>query len=95
MRPQTVAVTSATTSPALPMDWRLNPFSVGFGVIVSGTLTYKVQHSFDGTNWFDHSSVVNLTASADGNYAFPVLQIRLNVTAFTSGSATLTLIQGG
>jgi hypothetical protein len=46
-------------------------------------------------NWFQNSSVTAQTASANGNYAFPVRAIRLNVTAYTSGSATLTLVQAG
>jgi hypothetical protein len=64
---------------------------LGFGVVVSGTVTYTVQHTFDGTNWFDHEFVTTRTANDDGNYAFPVAAIRLNVTAGT-GTATLTVL---
>ena len=67
-------------------------FNVGFGVVVDGTVTYTVQHTFDGVNWFDHEFVVGGTANDDGNYAFPVASIRLNVTA-GGGTATLTTIQ--
>lgn len=42
---------------------------------------------------FDHSSLTGKTANADGNYAYPVSAIRLNVTAYTSGKVTLTAIQ--
>lgn len=65
---------------------------VGFGVVVSGTITYSVQHTFDGVNFFDHESVVDQTANADGNYAFPAAGYRLVTTAGT-GTATLSLIQ--
>jgi hypothetical protein len=99
MKPQTVTVSSATTSAWIPVDHRKNPFNIGFGVVVSGggVLTYKVQYSFDedGTTAFDHDDVTGETASQVGNFAFPVRLVRLNVTAFTSGTATLTMIQAG
>jgi len=41
-----------------------------------------------------HSSITASTASVDGNYAFPVEAIRLNVTAWAAGKATLTVVQG-
>lgn len=78
------------TSAIIPLPG--NPFNVGFGVVVSGTVTYSVQHTFDNTNWFDHEAVVGATDNQDGNYAYPVAGIRLNVTAGT-GTATLTTIQ--
>lgn len=97
MRPTSVTVSSATTSAWIPVDHRKNPFNIGFGVVVTGTCTYKMQHTFDdaGTTAFDHPDVTGETTNQDGNYAFPVRMVRLNVTAWTSGTATLTLIQAG
>lgn len=103
MRPQSIAVSSQAASNPVPLDWKRTPFAIGFCVELSGgaTLTYTVQHTFDDINngetavWFDHSSVTGKTANADGNYAFPVTAIRLNVTAYTSGTATLKALQGG
>lgn len=69
-----------------------NPFNIGFGAITSGTVTYTVQHTFDGVNWFDHESIVDATDNQDGNYAYPVAGIRLSVTA-GAGTVTLTTIQ--
>lgn len=43
---------------------------------------------------FDHPTVTAKTTATDGNYAFPVKAMRLNVTAYTSGKATLTALQG-
>jgi hypothetical protein len=102
MRPQSVTVSSQTTSAAVPMDHQCNPFSVGVACVVSagGTLTYKVQHTFDDIQdstitptWFDHETILAKTASDDGNYAFPVRAIRLNVTAYTNGNVKMTLLQ--
>ena len=75
------------------------PIYVGFGVIVDGTVTYTVQHTFDDpavgfTTWFSHPSVVDQVANDDGNYAFPVTGVKLLVTA-GDGTASLQLIQAG
>lgn len=103
MRPQTIAVSSAASSPWISVNHRLNPFNIGFGVSLgAGVMTYKVQHTFDDVQdaavtpvAFDHPDVTGKTVNTDGNYAFPVRAIRLTVTAYTSGTATLTLIQAG
>lgn len=107
MRPIQVTVSSLSTSSVIPMDTYQDPFSAGVAVSLSvgATLTYTVQHTFDDVfapgfspttaKWFDHATLVNKTASSDGNYASPVTGIRLNVTAYTGGSATMTVIQAG
>ena len=107
MRPIRVSVGSQTTSAPIPMDTYQNPFNVGVSVNLSAgaSLTYTVQHTFDDINapgfsaatatWFPHATLAAKTASSDGNYAYPVTAIRLNVTAFTSGTATMNVIQAG
>jgi len=83
------------------MDHYQSPFNVGFGVVVSGTVNYTVQHTFDDIfdssvtpTWFSHPTVVGLAVNADGNYAFPVTAIKVLVNS-GAGTATLTLIQAG
>ena len=105
LRYQNVTVNSQTYSPPLPMDIKANPFSVAFVCVVAAgsTLTYKVQSTLDDVfdpnynpatgNWIDHATVTGQSATASGNYAFPVNAIRLNVTAFTSGSVAITVNQ--
>lgn len=107
MRPIRVTVSSQTTSAVIPLDMYQDPFNVGIGVALSAgaTLTYTVQHTFDdvqasGFNastavWYPHSTLASKSASSDGNYAYPVTAIRLNVTAYTGGNATMTVIQAG
>lgn len=101
MRPQSTSViASVTTSTPIPMDFKQNPFSVSFVVEVTGTLTYTVEHTLDNiiggetATWIPHSSVAAKTATQDGNYAFPITAMRLNVTAYTSGGAQLKVLQG-
>lgn len=99
MKVQTVSKTGTGSSDALVMNTNQTPFNVGFGVLVTGTVTYSVQHTFDDpavgfSTWFSHPTVAGETANADGNYAFPVTGIKLLVTAGT-GTAELKLIQAG
>lgn len=100
MRQQVVSQTGIGSSAIIPMNLDSTPFNVGFGVVVTGDVTYTVQHTFDNpwtTNspvWFDHPTVASEVASADGNYAFPVAAIKVAVTA-GDGTAQLTVIQAG
>lgn len=99
MRVQIEAQTGAGSTTPLVMNTNTSPFNVGFGVIVSGTVNYTVQHTFDDpsvgfTTWFPHPTIASQAASADGNYAFPVTAIRLTVNS-GGGTATLKLVQAG
>jgi len=178
MRPQSVSVSSATTSAWVPLDRAQAAFGVGFNVDLDSTasgITFKIEHTFDdlgkirtasiarstttvtvttgsahGLNTGDavvvlnanqltgasgldgqytvtvssstvftytsatsgtvattpmwvnvillrvqpHSDITGKTASVDGNYAFPITAMRLNVTAWSAGTATLTVNQG-
>ena len=107
MRPIRVTVGSATASAAIPMDHYRDPFNVGVGVALSAgaSMTCTVQHTFDDVfakdfdsttaTWFNNTSLSTKTTSSDGNYIIPVTAIRLNVTVWAAGTATMTLIQAG
>ena len=99
MKVQTVSQTGAGSTSAIVMNTNATPFNVGFGVTVSGTVSYTVQHTFDDpaigfTTWFPHPTIASQAANADGNYAFPVSGIRLTI-ASGGGTATLNVIQAG
>lgn len=102
MRPKKITVTGVATSPWIPVDYKQDPFSVGLGcVVVSGTATYSVEHTFDDVFdstvvpvAFQNSGITAQTTNKDGNYAFPIRAVRLNVTAGTSPVVSMTLIQG-
>jgi hypothetical protein len=99
MKVQIVSQTGAGSTSALVMNTDITPFNVGFGILVSGTVNYTVQHTFDDpavgfSTWFPHPTIASQSASADGNYAFPVTGIRLTVNS-GGGTATLKLIQAG
>lgn len=99
MKVQTVSKTGVGSSSALVMNTNISPFNVGFGTVVTGTVTYTIQHTFDDpgvgfTTWYSHPTVVDEDANADGNYAFPVTGVKILVTA-GDGSVTLKLVQAG
>ena len=101
MRRTSVTLSSVTTSAAIPLDRHQAPFNVGIGcVIAGGPPTYSVQHTFDDVQdssvtptWFNNSGITDKVANTDGNIAFPVSAVRLNMTGGT-GSVTMTVIQG-
>jgi len=99
MKVQSVSKTGVGSSSALVMNTNISPFNVGFGVVVTGTVNYTVQHTFDDpaigfSTWFSHPTVASQAANADGNYAFPVTGIKVLVNS-GSGTATLNLVQAG
>lgn len=100
MRPQIFSITGTGTSAWIPLDYKQSPFNVGFGVVVNGTVTYDIEHTFDDVFdpsvtpvAFKHATVVAQTANKDGNYIVPVRAVRVNNTAGT-GTTTVTLLQG-
>jgi len=75
MKVQTVSSSAVGSSSALVMNTNCTPFNVGFGVVVSGTVNYTIQHTFDDpavgfTTWYSHPTIASKTDNQDGNYAF-------------------------
>lgn len=104
MRRIELTQTGAGATVVSPMNLNTSPFNIGFAVLVTGTVNYTVQHTFDDVysqtfnpstaNWFSHPTIAGLAANADGNYAFPVTGIRLLVNS-GGGTARLVLLQAG
>jgi hypothetical protein len=99
MKVQSVSQTGAGSTSALVMNTNCTPFNVGFGVVVTGTVNYTVQHTFDDpavgfTTWFPHPTIASQATNQDGNYAFPVTGIRLTVNS-GGGTAVMNLVQAG
>lgn len=97
------------TSPVCPIDYYISPANIALSVVVTGTITYSVQYTFDdvfaagynpnaaGANWTDHPTLGTQTTTKDSNISYPVRGIRIISPASpsSSGIATLTIIQGG
>lgn len=98
MRPVSITQTGTGATAAVPMDWRADPFNVGIGCVLNGTVaaTFSVQHAFElpPVNWFNNANVINATGNIDTNYNFPVRAIRGTISA-GAGSVTFNIIQSG
>jgi hypothetical protein len=99
MKVQIVSKTGAGSTSPIVVNTNATPCNIGFGVVVSGTVDYTVQHTFDDpatgfTTWFPHPTIAAQSINKDGNYAFPVTGIRLTVNS-GGGTATLNLVQAG
>ena len=104
MRPVVLSVTAVGNSAVDPLDHYLTPFNVSLGVVVTGTITYTVQYTYDDVfaagytpasgNWLPATGLSAQTTTKDGSISFPVTGVRLNTSAGT-GTATLTVIQAG
>lgn len=106
-RPIRVTVDSVSASAPVIMNTYNQPTNVGIGVKLNGatTGTWSVQHTFDdpfasgftsNAVWYPYTDLTNITTNEDGNYAFPVTAIRLNVTVLSGGGTiTMTVIPSG
>lgn len=108
MRPTRTAVAGVAVGAVIVLDhYATNPIvALGVKIDVGDTATYKVEHTFDDVFsptfnpataiWYPHATLNNLSANADGNYAYPPAACRLNVSAHTGpGNVTLTVNQAG
>ena len=99
MRPQQTAALAAVSTEVIKLDWEQARFNVGLQLVQSGTNTVAVQLTLDdpddeaGANWFALPTA--LTASGVYELTLPCRAVRLNMTAFTNGSAQLTAVQSG
>lgn len=105
-RPIRKTLSAAGVTPPIPMDiYPSTHISVSVNVAAGSTLTYTVEHTYDDVfaegfspataTWFPNVDLAGDTTDGETNYVVPVTAIRLNVTAFTAGSATITIIQSG
>lgn len=104
MIPMNRTTTGVSVSAPAVFDFFRGSFQVGIGCIVTGTVTYTIQHTFDdifntaaaSCVWFNHddAGLVAATANANGNFAFPITAARINQTA-GSGTVVARFIQTG
>ena len=109
MRPVSKTVSSLSISDPIRVNWRGGQSNFNLSLVVElnpGALTYSVEHTLDAPTdfadaadynanavWFDTPGVTGLSANGGIGIDFPVQALRLNVTAYTSGSAKITVLQ--
>lgn len=108
MRPVVFTINDASagakTSNVCPVDHYVSPSNIALSVVVTGTVDYTVQYTFDDVfangynpssgNWTPHPSLTNKATTLDSNIAYPVRGIRVILNS-GSGTIKLTIIQAG
>jgi len=103
MTPQVISLSAAGSTAWIPVDYIQNPFFINLALVFSNTpnLICKVEYTLD--NIFDplvtptafaHTSLTGITSNTVGSITYPVRAIRLTITTWTSGTVTLTALQG-
>tara|TARA_R110000868_G_C10443929_1_gene725651 strand:+ start:64 stop:369 length:306 start_codon:yes stop_codon:yes gene_type:complete len=99
MKVQTVTKTGAGSTEAIVINTNTNPVNIGFAVIVSGTVNYSVQFTYDDpatgfTTWFDDATITSKTGNEDGYINFPITGLKTLVNS-GSGTVTMKVVQAG
>ena len=99
MKVQTVSRTGAGSTDAVVINTNVTPVNIGFAVIVTGTVNYSVQYTYDDpgtgfTTWFDDTTITSKTGNEDGSILFPITGIKVLVNSGT-GSVTMKIVQAG
>lgn len=99
MKVQTVTKTGAGSTEAIVINTNTNPVNIGFAVIVSGTVNYSVQFTYDDpatgfTTWFDDATITSKTGNEDGSINFPITGLKTLVNSGT-GTVTMKVVQAG
>ena len=89
---QTVRILNAAAATGPGAAHEVSGERLGLYLQITGTATAKIETSPDGTTWLD-TSITGKTAS--GYFALDEIHryVRANVTAFTSGTVTVDVVQ--
>lgn len=99
MKVQTVSRTGTGSTDAIVINTNVTPVNIGFAVIVTGTVNYSVQITYDDpavgfSTWFDDTTITSKTGNEDGSISFPVTGIKTLVNSGT-GTVTMKVVQAG
>lgn len=99
MKVQTISLTGAGNSSAVVVNTNTNPVNIGLAFVVSGTVNYTMQVSYDDPNsgfstWFDDATVASKTANFASSITTPVTGVRFKINSGT-GAVTMSLVQAG
>jgi hypothetical protein len=101
----TIGTSGIGSSPWYMPDRHLTPMNLGIGVVVSGTINFTVEYTYDDPNApytgtfptvFSISALASKTANTDSSMTTPIFAIRLTQNSFTNpGTAKMIVIQSG
>ena len=94
-----------STTPIAVDIYQPTHISVSVKLSAGAVLTYSVQHTYDDpfastfdpatAVWFNNADLNADTTNGESNYMVPVTALRLAITSYTSGTATITVLQTG
>jgi hypothetical protein len=100
----TDATSAATYSSVVALDTWTSPFSVSIGVVVTGTVDFTVQYTYDNIQdpgwtaatgvWWSLTALKNKAATTDSVLSQPASAIRV-VQNTGNGSTSTTILQAG
>ena len=98
MKVQTQSLTGTGNSSAVVVNTNVTPINIGLAFVVSGTVNYTMQVSYDDpmsfTTWFDDATVASKTANFASSITTPVTGVRFKINSGT-GTVTMSAIQAG
>ena len=97
--------TSSGAKTPVIVDWTIPEFHVTVGALAtfgSGVGTYNIEYTLDDVNDTARTARWIVDAGASGivsadkvlSYSFPIQAVRLNITAYTSGTFEFKVLQG-
>lgn len=99
----TAGTNGVGSSPWFIVDRDVNPVNIGIGVVVSGTINFTVEYTYDDPNApytgtfptvFPITALATKTANTDSSIAFPIFALRLTQNSFTNpGTAKMIAVQ--
>lgn len=101
----TVGTSGVASTAWFVLNNALTPMNVGIGVVVSGTINYTVEYTYDNPNApftgtfptvFSITALASKTTNLDGSITTPVFAVRLTQNSFTNpATASMIVIQSG
>lgn len=99
-RTETYSNPGASTKASWNCDPSIAPFQVSIVCVVTGSVDYKLQYSYDvdtadaSSSWFDSATIpAGTTSTKEQQFTHPIAKIRL-VFASGTGSVKMTMLQG-
>lgn len=106
--PVYISATTVSCSATVNIDWRRRPMNASIAVTgsSSGTFTYSVLYTLDDQQvltsvgstrspvFFADANLSGVSSNGTTNYMFPVAGVRLSVTAVSSATVTMCVMQG-
>lgn len=99
MKVQTASRTGVGSTDVIVINTNVTPVNIGFAVIVTGTVNYSVQFTYDDpgvgfTTFFDDATITSKTGNEDGSINFPITGLKTLVNSGT-GTVTMNVVQAG